>query len=103
MGKKVREMTEQQVKEENEMADRIARKILGNVCPSFGTGGVPTKIAARVMGKSETWVREGVRTGLLPIGVATAAGSHKCANIYISPKLFWEFTGFVYDPDTEVI
>ena len=43
-------MTEQQVRDENEMADRIARNILGNVCPGFGTGGVPTKVAAKVMG-----------------------------------------------------
>lgn len=90
-------MTEQQVKEENEMADRIARKILGNVCPRFGTGGVPTKLAANVMGKSETWVREGIQTGLLPIGVVTASENRKCSNVYISPKLFWEFTGYIYD------
>lgn len=94
-------MTEQKVREENEMADRIARKILGSVCPNFGTGSVPTKVAAKVMGKSETWVREGIRTGLLPIGVVTAAGNQKCANIYISPKLFWEFTGFVYESNEE--
>ena len=99
--KVIKIMTEQQVREENEMANRIARKILGSVCPSFGTGGVPTKVAAKVMGKSETWVREGIRTGLLPIGVVTAAGSQQCANIYISPKLFWEFTGFVYESDKE--
>lgn len=96
-------MTEQQVREENEMADRIARKILGNICPSFGTGGVPTKIAAKVMGKSETWVREGIRTGLLPIGVVTAGKDRQCASVYISPKLLWEFTGFVYEAEEEVI
>ncbi len=94
-------MTEQQVREENEMADRIARKILGSVCPRFGTGGVPTKIAAKVMGKSETWVRDNIRMGILPIGVVTSAGSQQCANVYISPKLFWEFTGFIYEPDKE--
>ncbi len=90
-------MTEQQVREENEMADRIARKILGNICPRFGEGGVPTKLAAKVMGKSETWIREGIRTGLLPIGVVTASSRQRCASVYISPKLFWEFTGYVYD------
>ena len=94
-------MTEQQVREENEMADRIARKILGSICPRFGTGGVPTKLAAKVMGKSEPWIRDNIRTVLLPIGVVTPAGQKQCASVYISPKLFWEFTGFVYDPDKE--
>lgn len=94
-------MTEQQVKEENEMADRIARKILGNVCPNFYPGGVPTEVAAKVFGKSPLWVREGIYNGLLPIGIVTSAGSQKCANVYISPKLLWEFTGFIYEPEND--
>lgn len=32
-------MTEEQVKEENEFADRIARKIMGNVYPKFDAAG----------------------------------------------------------------
>ena len=90
-------MTEQQIKDENQMADRIARKILGNVCPSFGQGGVPVKIAAKVFGRSEIWVRNGIRTGLLPIGVVTSSEQQLNASVYISPKLLWEFTGYVYD------
>ena len=90
-------MTEDQVRDENMMADRIARKILGNVCPSFPPGNVPVKVAAKVFGKSEIWVRNGIRTGLLPIGVVTASEQQQNANVYISPKLLWEFTGYVWE------
>ena len=92
-------MTEQQVKDENLMADRIARKILGSVCPTFGMGGVPVRVAAKVLGRSEIWVRNGIRTGLLPIGVVTSSEQQLNASVYISPKLFWEFTGYVYNPE----
>lgn len=92
-------MTEEQVRDENQMADRIARKILGNVCPAFGKGGVPVKVAAKVFGRSEIWVRNGIRTGLLPIGVVTSSEQQLNSSVYISPKLLWEFTGYVYGPD----
>lgn len=64
------------------------------VVPEFGTGGVPTKVAAKVFGKSETWVRNGMRTGELPIGCITETENR--GNVYISPKKLWEFTGYVY-------
>ena len=92
-------MTEQQVRDENLMADRIARKILGSVCPTFGMGGVPVRVAAKVLGRSEIWVRNGIRTGLLPIGVVTSSEQQLNASVYISPKLLWEFTGYVYNPE----
>lgn len=92
-------MTEEQVRDENQMADRIARKILGTVCPKFGMGGVPVSVAAKVFGRSEVWVRNGIRTGLLPIGAVTSAGQQLNSSVYISPKLLWEFTGYVYNPE----
>ena len=87
-------MTEEQIRDENLLADRIARKLLGAVVPEFGIGGVPTKVAAKVFGKSELWVKEGIRNGLLPIGMNTE--SEQRGNFYISPKLLWEFTGYVW-------
>ena len=88
-------MPEEQVKEENMLADRIARKMLCASYPTFDVyGGVPVKVAAKVFGKSETWVREGIKHGLLPIGTVTE--SENRTNVYISPKLLWEYTGFVY-------
>lgn len=95
-------MTEEQVRDENQMADRIARKILGSVCPSFPPGNVPVKVAAKVFGKSEIWVRNGIRTGLLPIGVVTSSEQQQNANVYISPKLLWEFTGYVWKGENSI-
>lgn len=88
-------MTEEQVREENNLADRIARKMLSGVYPTFDVqGGVPVNVAAKVFGKAPVWVIEGIRNGLLPIGNVT--GTDKRANVYISPKLLWEYTGFLY-------
>ena len=88
-------MTEEQLKEENALADRISRKILSGIYPTFDVlGGVPVKVAAKVFGKSETWVREGIRHEILPIGTVTE--TDRRVNVYISPKLLWEYTGFVY-------
>lgn len=89
-------MTEQQVKEENMMAERIARKLLGAVVPEFGIGGVPVNTAAKVFGKSELWVKEGIAKGILPIGTFTESEPGSKRNFYISPKLLWEYTGYVW-------
>lgn len=87
-------MSEQELHVINEAVDRIERTIGVHNYPEFAIGGVPTKIAAAVFGKSETWVREGIKHNLLPIGVATETENR--TNVYISPKLLWEFTGYVY-------
>ena len=94
-------MTEEQVRDENQMADRIARKLLSGIYPQFPAENVPVKVAAKVFGRSEVWVRNGIRTGLLPIGVVTTAGQQLNSSVYISPKLLWEFTGYVYNPEEE--
>jgi len=70
-------------------------------------GSVPVKVAARVYGKDACWVRAGLVTGYLPIGVATRKGvvvtkieditSKKGRiNYYISPKLLYEQTGYMW-------
>ena len=43
------------------------------------------------MGKSEQFVRIGLQRGLLPIGQAIKMSS--MYTYYISPKLFYEYTG----------
>lgn len=78
----------------------------------FGTGSVPVSVAARVYGKDSAWVRAGIISGWLPIGKATRkgalvtdlneTGSRKGrVNYYISPRLLWEQTGFVWKGETE--
>lgn len=73
----------------------------------FASGSVPIAVAARVYGKDVSWVRTGIISGWLPIGRATR--NHKqITNVdqrgsefgrisyYISPKLFYEDTGYVW-------
>lgn len=73
----------------------------------FRPGSVPVAVAARVYGKDAAWIRAGIIAGWLPIGTATRGGqpvtdvndidSRKGRiNYYISPKLLWQETGFVW-------
>lgn len=73
----------------------------------FGVGSVPVAVAARVYGKDASWVRAGIVSGWLPIGRATRDGKlvtrideinskYGRINFYISPKLLWEETGYVW-------
>ena len=74
----------------------------------LAVGSVPIAVAARVYGKDASWVRAGIIAGWLPIGNATRAGKlvtdisemdSKLGRIsyYISPKLLFEQTGYVWD------
>lgn len=76
------------------------------------TGSVPVKVAARVYGKDAHWVRAGIIAGWLPIGEATRGGQRVTEvseiswrkgriNFYISPKLLYEETGYVWRGERE--
>lgn len=78
----------------------------------FEPGGVPVKVAARVYGKDAAWVRAGIIAGWLPIGQATRHGEAITSvkemdsrkgriNFYISPKLLYEHTGYVWKGEKE--
>lgn len=68
--------------------------------------GVPVAIAAKVYGKDPQWIRAGLITGYLSIGIATKNGRQVRdlgeqghggrINYYISPKLLYEQTGFLW-------
>lgn len=73
----------------------------------FHEGSVPVTVAARVYGKDASWVRAGIVCGWLPIGTATRKGKpvtkleeinsrYGRINFYISPKLLYEHTGYVW-------
>lgn len=70
----------------------------------FSQGSVPVAVAAKVFGKDPAWVRAGLIYGWLPIGYATRGGEavrtmekkQKRTNYYISPKKFYELTGFIW-------
>lgn len=70
----------------------------------FAIGSVPVVVAARVYRKDANWVRAGLIYGWLPIGEATRNGKPAICqdsrqgriNYYISPKLLYEHTGYVW-------
>lgn len=74
----------------------------------LGIGSVPVSVVAKVYGRDSSWVRAGIIEGWLPIGKATRNGKlvtsitemdSKLGRIsyYISPKLLYEQTGYVWD------
>lgn len=72
----------------------------------FPSESVPISIVARVYKKDPSWVRAGIISGYLPIGVATRNGKkvsleewnikHGRVNYYVSPKLLYEHTGYMW-------
>ena len=75
-------------------------------------GGVPVSVAAKVYGKDASWIRAGIISGYLPIGVATRGGVRVTSvkemdsrygkiNYYISPKKLFEETGYVWEGQNE--
>lgn len=66
--------------------------------PEFTGEAVPVTVAAEVMGKDPQFIRIALIRGLLPIGMAMKIDEESNRyNYYISPKLFWEYTGYVYE------
>lgn len=64
----------------------------------YNGGNVPVNVAAKVMHKDPMFIRIGLQRGLLPFGVAIKKDEHgKQYDYYISPKLFFEYTGFLWD------
>lgn len=70
-------------------------------------GSVPVAIAAKVYGKDANWIRAGLISGWLPIGIATRNGKqitnmsqmdskYGRINYYISPQKLFEQTGYVW-------
>lgn len=65
------------------------------------------KEAAKLMGKDQQFIRQGIIRGFLPIGTAfkktisdSKWGEEKEStqyDFYISPKLLWEYTGIIYN------
>jgi len=48
------------------------------------------------MGKDYQFVRLGLIEGILPIGTAYKMNDSSVYSFYISPRLFWEYTGYVH-------
>lgn len=73
------------------------------VAPARERGLKSIKTAARLMQKSEMFVRMGLRSGALPFGVAIHASSKKSWAYHISPAKFAEYMGITpLDLEAEV-
>ena len=82
-----------------EIAEHVCRMLINQMqMPVFSdSGGVPIEVAAKVMGKDASFIRQGIEDGWLPIGVVKPLKPNESRrNFYISPKLFWEFTGYAW-------
>lgn len=73
----------------------------------FGKGSVPVRLVAEIYGKDSCWVRAGIISGWLPIGIATRHGKVVTSidevdlrkgriNFYISPQKLYNETGFIW-------
>ena len=75
--------------------------------PKFDGKNVPVKEVAKLIGKDQQFIRQGIINGKLPIGTAfkkkildTKWNEEKESSqydFYVSPKLLWEYTGIVYN------
>ena len=75
--------------------------------PKFDGKNVPVKEVAKLMGKDQQFIRQGIINGKLPIGTAfkkkildskwNEEKESSQYDFYISPKLLWEYTGIVYN------
>lgn len=75
--------------------------------PKFNGKNIPVKEVAKLMGKDQQFVRQGIIKGILPIGVAfkkeivdnkwNEKKESSQYDFYISPRLLWEYTGIIYE------
>lgn len=74
--------------------------------PEFDGRNVPVKEVAKLMGKDQQFIRQGIIRGILPIGTAfkktiidpkwNTEKESTQYDFYISPRLLWEYTGIIY-------
>lgn len=68
--------------------------------PEFGDSPVPMKVAQKVLHMDADQIRNRMEDGTLDIGFIFLSpkkrGKRTYRNTYISPKKFWEATGYVW-------
>lgn len=62
----------------------------------FDGKNIPVTEAAKIIGKDQQFIRQGMVAGILPIGTVFKKEGSNQYDYYISPKMFWEYTGYVY-------
>lgn len=63
----------------------------------FDGRNIPVAEAAKIMGKDQQFIRQAMINKLLPIGLAYKKEGSSQYDFYISPKLFYEYTGYYFD------
>lgn len=72
------------------------KTVIYNV-PDFPAENVPVLIAASIMGKDQAFIREGMKRGLIDLGVCYQKEGSSHYDIYISPFKLWQLTGYIYE------
>lgn len=62
----------------------------------FDGKNIPVTEAAKIIGKDQQFIRQGMIAGILPIGTVFKKEGSNQYDYYISPKMFWEYTVYVY-------
>ena len=62
----------------------------------FDGKNIPVTEAAKIIGKDQQFIRQGMIAGILPIGTVFKKEGSMQFVYYISPKVFWVFKGYVY-------
>lgn len=57
---------------------------------------VPIALASKVMHKDPNYIRQGLIKGVLPFGYAFKKDGATRYSYYISPKAFYDCTGYLY-------
>ena len=60
----------------------------------FDGKNIPVLEAAKIMGKDQQFIRQAMINKLLGIGLAYKKEGSTQYDFYISPKLFYEYTGY---------
>lgn len=77
------------------VADKVVAKMSMTMhTPKFGKGSPTIKEVAEVMGKEQTFVREGVEKGWLPIGFCKM--NDKNRTFFLSPIKIWQELGYIW-------
>lgn len=91
-----------QITNAEQIADHVCRILMYsmNQVPEFADTPVPIRIAERVLGMGADQIRNRMEDGSLDIGFIFPSpkkrGKRAYRNTYISPKKFWEVTGYIW-------
>ena len=59
----------------------------------FDGKNIPVTEAAKIIGKDQQFIRQGMIAGILPIGTVFKKEGSNQYDYYISPKMFWSIRG----------